>query len=83
MTPKEKADELVDKYMRFVDPFGAGSAPLSMSFDEDRQRGLAARCAMITADEIISEYDEDSSSSFRQDVIIYYTSVKNELDKMV
>ena len=59
MTPKEKAEELVQKYKPFVYCY-MGSGMLSNTYDEDVVLTMSKKCALIAVDEIqdfITKYD--------------------------
>jgi hypothetical protein len=72
MTPKEKAEELVDSY-KFV------------LWSEDTQcgeeilcTGIAKRCALIAVDEIINS----TSWQYIANGLDYWNEVKNEIEKL-
>lgn len=68
MTPKEKAEELVDKYLVLVN--GA------ITFEDVKQ------CALIAVDEIIEanpiSFDEDENCIAKQ----WWKEVKTEIEKL-
>jgi hypothetical protein len=67
MTPKDKCDELVDKYKDFVlYDFTTDDKPF---FDYQKQ------CALIAVDEILNLNDIDGEYS-------YYLAVKTEIEKL-
>jgi hypothetical protein len=69
MTPKEKAEELVDKFIEYT--------PADSHFEYD----YAKECALIAVDEIldliITIYDYD-----RESLDPYWKQVKQELEKL-
>jgi hypothetical protein len=74
MTPKEKAEELVDK-------FEVSFAGI-ISNDEDWET-LAKQCALIAVDDILhvlNKIIEITGSSFVFDQIQYYQEVKKEIE---
>lgn len=73
MTPKDKAKELVDKYMPYVDTLHNGI------FENSKQ------CALRTIYEIMEELDsirDITGSSFILELIEYYQKVKQEIKKL-
>lgn len=84
MTPKEKAKELVDKYL----PFGASydydviDDKTIMTYD----LGTSKQCALIAVDEIIEQYEFDVASDILNqrymDKLNYWDAVKEELKKL-
>jgi hypothetical protein len=84
MTPKEKAKELFDKYMKPID----GLHKYPMCFDTSKQ------CALIAVDEIINSnphiYIEKGGSDCRGDWSykeaqsnqLYWQEVKQEIEKL-
>jgi hypothetical protein len=73
MTPKEKAQELFDKYHL---SFGG-----IVSFDDDWE-ALAKQCALIAVDEIIRELTEEISPSVHGFRHQYWIEVKQEIEKL-
>jgi len=70
MTPKEKAQELFDKFMKPVD----GLHKYPMCFDTAKQ------CALIAVDEVIEALHEHHWQN--RLIIDYWQEVKNELEKL-
>jgi hypothetical protein len=72
MTPKEKADELINKYLTSRD---------ANQWDDVRDVHAAIRCALIAVDEILFalKYDmnEPTSASIR-----YWIEVKKEIENL-
>jgi hypothetical protein len=78
MTPKEKAIELVDKYL---DCENYNNLNLDLFCDECGMSTTAAKiCALICVDEILQELEngDDGQTSIPYD---YWQEVKNELNK--
>jgi hypothetical protein len=72
MTPKEKAEELVDKYKYLYDNDGKLYLHASLN--------IAKRYALITITEIINALDFDFENSSEK--VIYYLKVKQEIEKL-
>ena len=79
MTPKEKAEELVDRYSR-----------LNLSTSTKRKRYNSKQCALIAVDEILNSYvpvNEYNYTNLNHDNLTYrfnnyYQEVKNEIEKL-
>ena len=72
MTPKEKAEELVNKYWEYL--------RADLMYAEDAKED-AIQCSLIAVDEILSEFMfADSDYSNRR--YKYYQEVKKELEEM-
>ena len=70
MTPKEKAEELVDKFY---------PRATSYSLDRKNQKDNAKQCTLIAVDEIIQEMNSVMlPNPFKQ----YWNEVKNEIEKL-
>lgn len=66
MTPKEKAKELVNKYLQVY----------------DGRVDKAKQCALIAVDEIINNSLEYMGCKHEDGEIIYWKQVKNEIEKL-
>jgi hypothetical protein len=66
MTPKEKAEELVEK----------------MSIDWDMCRGQNIQCALVAVDEIISTVNMCIPYLNEETYVKYWQEVKNEIEKL-
>jgi hypothetical protein len=66
MTPKEKAEELVEK----------------MSIDWDMCRGQNIQCALVAVDEIISTVNMCIPYLNEETYMKYWQEVKNEIEKI-
>ena len=78
MTPKEKAEELVDKYKPFVYPY-VGSSYLTGDEYPEQILNYAKQCALIAVDEILN------LASFYNDTqgeVTYWTEVKQEIENI-
>jgi hypothetical protein len=76
MTPKEKADELINKYLTSRD---------ANQWDDVRDVHAAIRCALIAIDEIIQGYEFDSLEINHKriiDSINFWDEVKKEIEKL-
>jgi hypothetical protein len=75
MTPKEKAQELVDKMILEFPLQGNTNANVSY---------IAKQCALIAVDEILADYREDYESINKDIYTIYswWQEVKQEIEKL-
>jgi hypothetical protein len=73
MTPKEKAEELIEEFYKIEDS----------KLDEDAwiDSYLAKRCAMVAVDEIIREVDWHDFETPNK-VLNYWQEVKQEIEKL-
>ena len=75
MTPKEKAEKLVDKYLTASFGVMEEYIPVPMV--------LAKQCAIIAVDEIIKLLVDLSDGNFTYvNDVIYYQEVKQEIEKL-
>ena len=81
MTPKEKANELIEKYIDLpinfpyidtVDDLCIGSGYMTYY--------SAVQCAIIAVDEIIDELKREPYANYER--IVFWQSVKNELETL-
>ena len=70
MTPKEKADELINKYLTSRD---------ANQWDDVRDVHAAIRCALIAVDEVIEALENNAANSASW---LYYEEVKQEIEKL-
>jgi len=68
MTPKEKAEELVDKFY-----------PM---FDNSVRDILSKKCSLIAVDEILQMVDETMQGWLDADIIAHWRQVKEEIEKL-
>jgi len=80
MTPKEKAEELVDKYINAS--FNCKDCNMPFCDIKCTQLSLneAKQCALIAVDEMLN--DCDPSSPFEIERINFWENVKNEIEKL-
>ena len=71
MTPKEKAHELVLKYLR-----------IDNNTKEWFNIHIAKQCALIAVDDIIEEVREFCDDNFINDRLHYWEAVKQELESI-
>ena len=71
MTSKEKAEELVLKYLRLQEP----------NYNWFH-KGLAKKCALIAVDEILKMIDKSMQGFLDSDIIAYWQQVKKEIEKL-
>jgi hypothetical protein len=74
MTPKEKAEELVDKFVQYTPA------------DSEFEYPYAKKCALIAVHEILSsgvdvDYYFDKSVGYMISYVEYYQEVKQEIEK--
>jgi hypothetical protein len=77
MTPKEKAEELIDKYVSLTDGWVYGIK----NWEHKKQ------CALIAVDEVLNvlpqqEYLEDRGEYSENRERIYWKEVKQEIEKL-
>ena len=70
MTPKEKAKELVDKFVQYTPA------------EEEYEFPYAKQCALIAVDEIISEIEPSVTMDVIEARIKYWEEVKQEIEKL-
>jgi hypothetical protein len=70
MTPKEKANELVDRFDN-IDVLG-----------EEHNGYIAQQCALIAVDEIIAQIEPSVSMDVISARIEYWQEVKQEIEKL-
>lgn len=71
MTPKEKAEELVTKFIQYVPA------------DESMELPYAKKCTLIAVNEIIEQLNHLPTQGYGmeyQDIIKYWQEVKNEIN---
>ncbi len=74
MTPKEKAEELIDKFIHSESQDG---------YNDVRDIHSAIRCALIAVDEILSYYKNyllHENTAYKG--LMYWKEVKQELEKL-
>ena len=79
MTPKEKANELIEKFKPNVYCY-YGSGMLSNTYDDDTAVYYSKQCAIIAVDEILKAipmYTGNLNQTWK-----YYNEVKTELEKL-
>ena len=78
MTPKEKANELIEKFKPNVYCY-CGSGMLTNTYDERVSLHYAVKCAIIAVDEIIKA---NPYSHVLNSTIKFWQSVKKELETL-
>jgi hypothetical protein len=76
MKPKEKAEELVNKYKPYVYPY-VGSSYLTGDEYPEQILSYAKKCASIAVDEILSLFVHECADT------IYWTEVKQEIENLI
>lgn len=83
MTPKEKANELIDKFMLYsVKKTEISKETMQYEFNYKIKRELAIECAIVAVDEIINAMKMSYHSISLSIDIAYLQSVKKELEKL-
>ena len=67
MTPKEKAEELVNRFHKYT-----------WNGEDNLDNKNAKQCALIAVDEILKELPED----YQNDIWSYWPEVKEEIEKL-
>lgn len=76
MTQKEKARELVDKFISYS-YFSDGNNSMNRSYQQEYN---AKQCALISVDEILNDY---LNSTYPKDLSIkYWNEIKEEIQKL-
>ena len=80
MTPKEKAEDLVNKFFKFKPRF-------KLDIDNEKEYYQAKEFALIAVNEILSsgvdvDYYFDKSVGYMISYVEYYQEVKQELEKV-
>lgn len=84
MTPKEKAEELVNKYEPFVYGF-IGSSMLTNTEDQSVIKMNAKQCALIAVNEILNQLsllELSPLGTYTNPKIEYWLEVKQEIEKL-
>jgi hypothetical protein len=82
MTPKEKANELVDKfYQRFPLKMDVITTRGDLSWEYDNWE-QAKQCALIAVDEILDDDMYDMSQELFENRINYWQQVKQEIENL-
>ena len=78
MTPKQKAEELVNKYKPYVYPYVGSSYMTGDEYPEQISR-YAKACALIAVDEIlkVASFYNDTQAE-----VTYWQEVKKEIEKL-
>ena len=74
MTPKEKAKELVEKFLFMYRP--------SMHPPYLKANEAAKQCALIAVDEIFEETRDYCEDNYHQDRMNYWQEVKQEIENL-
>jgi hypothetical protein len=81
MTPKEKCDELIEKFIPNMYCY-MGSGMLSNDYDEKVALNNAKQCALITVNELIKELLEEINPSVHGFRHNYWKKVKQEIEAL-
>jgi hypothetical protein len=83
MTPKEKAQELFDKYYRLFNNFPNYQYVIeNLNTIQDEKLYTTKECALIAVDEMLTWLKSHSYSNKNYDAFVYYNEVKQEIEKL-
>lgn len=83
MTAKEKAKELVEKFMLYsVVKTEISKETMQYEYNYKIKRELAIQCAIIAVDEMINEFKKSDSLYATRFLADYWQEVKSELEKL-
>lgn len=83
MTPEQKANELIDKFMLYsVKKIEISKETMQYEFNYKIKRELAIECTIIAVDEIINAMKMSYHSISLSIDIAYWLKVKNELETL-
>jgi hypothetical protein len=77
MTPKEKAEGLVNSFYN-----NAESRNKIGAFDEDLHKYNCKQCALIAVKEMLTWFKAHSYSNKNYDAFVFYNEVKQEIEKL-
>ena len=83
MTPKEKAEELIEMFIFFVS--NEGTTEDGIIYSDEMQMFNAKQCALIAVDEILNNFGSkvgDKTHYCNYMTIQYYEEVKHEIEKL-
>ena len=72
MTPKEKAEEIFDKYWTLI----------AYKIEGSVGRLVIKQCALIAVDEMLTWFKAHSYSNKNYDAFVFYNEVKQEIEKL-
>jgi hypothetical protein len=87
MTPKEKSEELIERFRPQCYCF-LGSGMLTNTYDERVSTMNAKQCALIAVDQVLESIpplitlEGFGSALFENDDVIWWNQVKQELEKL-
>jgi hypothetical protein len=76
MTPKEKAEKLISKYIIVQDEWYLDKLVDGLRISQ------AKRCALIAIDEILNLLNEIDYNTYSDNEIRFYNEVKQEIEKL-
>jgi hypothetical protein len=82
MTPKEKAEELVDKFYQTTPNEAWYNPPLASASMEYKAWEQAKQCALIAVDEIMEQLLKNMSNDISGVHGIYWEKVKQEIEAL-
>jgi ribosomal protein S17E len=83
MTPKEKAQELFDKYYRLFNNFPNYQYVIeNLNTIQDEKLYTTKQCALIAVDEILNEFPQGFKGNFEEMRKQYWKEVKKEIEAL-
>ena len=83
MTPKEKAKELVNKYLDTLIHFPYIDTEDSICIGAGYMvNACAKQCALVAVDEILKAVDNPDETYLMKNSVDYWQDVKNEIEKL-
>jgi len=76
MTPKEKAEELVNKYLRTYPIYDNPTVVISYTYNEAKQ------CALIAVDELLNNFLSNRTTKYGRERYHFWQQVKQEIEKL-
>jgi hypothetical protein len=81
MAPKEKAQELIDKYSIKVEVFFTEDSIIRI-VNASMRLNSAKQCALIAVDEMLTWFKAHSYSNKNYDAFVFYNEVKQEIEAL-
>ena len=81
MTPKEKAEDLVDKFYQTTPNEYFVNEPIGIA-GRYKSWEQSKKCALIAVDEILKAVDNPDETYLMQDSVNYWTEVKAEIERL-
>ena len=81
MIPKEKAEDLVDKFYQTTPNEYFVNEPIGIA-GRYKSWEQSKKCALIAVDEILKAVDNPDETYLMQDSVNYWTEVKAEIERL-